>query len=185
MNSRYVSPVDSGICQPNTQPTWIYTSGVPSFGCPQHTASSASTTIMSLFLVHDTVSLDRTKRRSSFLTCRRRPDAAPIPPTLVNSPYLSSPNSVFRRKTSVPKWPSQEEDEWLRDMVPVDGSLASDVDTKSEGSNDLTPSPTSSDSSYGCSLFPPSPMLRPRSTSPDVAARRARCGSGSGQSPHS
>lgn len=144
-------------------------------------------TTMSLSLVvHDTVSQNRSTKRSSLLTCPRRPDATPIPPTLVNSPYLSSLNSAFRRKTPLPRWPSQQDDEWLRDMVPADRSLGSDVDTKSEVS-DSTPSPTSSDSSYGCSLFPPSPMLRPRSTSPDVAtpARRGLCGSGSGQSPHS
>ncbi|KAI9566500.1 hypothetical protein HD554DRAFT_1119801 [Boletus coccyginus] len=142
---------------------------------------------MSLSIViHDTVSLNRTKKRSSFLTCSRRRDTPPIPPTLVNSPYLSSPDSVFRRKTSVLKWPSQAKDEWLRDMVPIDRSSPSDADTKSEGSNDSTPSPTSSESSYGCSLFPPSPILRPRSTSPDVAtpAKRASCGSGSGPSLH-
>jgi hypothetical protein len=143
---------------------------------------------MSLFLVdHDAVSLNQARKRSSLLTRRSRRDATPIPPTLVNSPYLSSPNSVFRRKTSVLKWPSQEEDQWLRDMVPVNRSPAADADTKSEGSNDLTPSPTSSDSAYGFSLFPPSPMLRPRSTTPDIAtpAKHALCGSGSGQSPHS
>lgn len=143
---------------------------------------------MSLFLVdHGTVSLNQAKKRSSLFARRMRPDATPIPPTLLNSPYLSSPNSVFRRKTSVLKWPSQEEDEWLRDMVPANRSSASDSDAKSLGSNDLTPSPTTSDSSYGCSLFPPSPMLRPRSTTPDVAtpAKHALCGSGSGQSPHS
>ncbi|KAF8559507.1 hypothetical protein OG21DRAFT_1492832 [Imleria badia] len=135
-------------------------------------------------VVHDTVALNRSQKRSSILTCHRRPDATPIPPTLVNSPYLSSPNSVFRRKIPLPRWPSQQDDVWLGDMVPMDRS---DADTKSEGSNDSTPSPTSSDSYFGCSLFPPSPMLRPRSTTPDVAtpAGRALCGSGSGQSPHS
>ena len=152
----------------------------------QRSAPSTFTTMSLSIVIHDTVSLNRTKKRSSFFTCSRRPDATPIPPTLVNSPYLSSPNSVFRRKTSVLRWPSQANDEWLRDMVPMDRSSASDADTKSEASNDLTPSPTSSESSYGCSLFPPSPILRPRSTSPDVAtpAKRAPCGSGSGPSPH-
>ncbi|KAH0830504.1 hypothetical protein J3R83DRAFT_1955 [Lanmaoa asiatica] len=134
-------------------------------------------------VIHDTVSLNRTgKKRSSLLTCPRHPDAAPIPPTLVNSHYLSSPNSVFRRESSMLRWPSQEDDEWLRDMVPVDRSLVSDADTKSEGSNDSNPSPTSSHGSYSCLLLPPSPSLRPRSPSPDAPTptKRVLCGSGSG-----
>lgn len=142
---------------------------------------------MSLSLVvHDTVSLNRTKKRSSFLTCPRHPDTIPVPPSLVNSPYLSSPNSVFRRKSSVLRWPSQEENEWLRDMVPIDRSLVSDADTKSEVSSSSTPSPTSSDNPFGCLRIPPSPMLRPSSTGPDVSTptKRALCGSGSGQPSH-
>ena len=140
-------------------------------------------------VIHDTLSANRTKKRSSVLTCAGRLDATPIPPTLINSPYLSSLNSVFRRKIPIPKWPSQEDDQWLRDMVPVDRSPSSDIDSKSEGSHDLTPSPTSSDGPFGCSLlppsssyFPPSPMVRPCSTTPDVGtpAKRALCGSGSG-----
>ncbi|KAF8136286.1 hypothetical protein EV363DRAFT_1120973, partial [Boletus edulis] len=78
------------------------------------------------------------KKRSSLLTYRRRPDATPIPPTLVNSPYLASSNSIFQRKHSTLKWPSQEDDEWLRDMVPVGRPLGLDVDSKSEASNDTT-----------------------------------------------
>ncbi|KAN0077353.1 hypothetical protein V8E55_011208 [Tylopilus felleus] len=134
-------------------------------------------------VVHDSVS-HRTTKRSSLLS--RRPNATPIPPTLVNSHYLSSPNSVFRRKITVPKWPSYQEDEWLRDMVPADRSPGLDADAKSEGSHDPNPSPTASDSSFGSSLFPPSPLLRQRSITPDLAtpAKRALGGSGAGQSPH-
>ncbi|KAG6376083.1 ubiquitin-conjugating enzyme/RWD-like protein [Boletus reticuloceps] len=157
--------------------------------CPQQPALPTFATMSLSLVVHDTI----TKKRSSLLTYRRRPDATPIPPTLLNSPYLASPNSIFQRKNSVLKWPSQEDDEWLRDMVPMGRHLGLDVDSKSESSNDTTPSPTSSDSSFTSSLFPPSssllppsPLLRPRTTSLDVAtpAKRALCGSGSGPSPH-
>ncbi|KAG8217448.1 hypothetical protein J3R82DRAFT_5593 [Butyriboletus roseoflavus] len=131
--------------------------------------------------------IQASKKRSPLFNRPQHPDATPIPPTLVNSPHLASSHSVFRRESSVRIWPSQEDDEWLRDMVPLDRSSASDGDTKSEASNDSTPSPTSSDSSFGYFLLPPSPLLRPRSTGADAptSTKRALCGSGSGQSPHS
>lgn len=134
-------------------------------------------------VMQNSLSLDQpAKKRSPLLARPRHPDATPIPPTLVNSPHLSSPHSVFRRESSLRKWPSQEDDEWLRDMVPSDRSSASDGDSKSEASNDSTPSPTSSDSSFGSLLVPPSPMLRPRSPGADAPTftKRALCGSGSG-----
>ncbi|KAG9318412.1 hypothetical protein JVU11DRAFT_503 [Chiua virens] len=138
-------------------------------------------------VVHDTLSTlstdNRTKKRVSFLTCPKGSDAVPIPPSLVNSPYLSSPHSVFRRKPPMLRWPSQEDDEWLRDMVPINRPMASDADTRSEGSsNDTSPSPTSSDSSHG-SLFPPPSLLRPHPMSPDAATPAIRAGCGSGADP--
>ncbi|KAG1891518.1 hypothetical protein F4604DRAFT_419631 [Suillus subluteus] len=60
------------------------------------------------------------KTRSASLHLPRRCDPTPVPPSLTNSPHLSSPYSVFRRKPAILKTPSQEDDEWLRDMVPMD-----------------------------------------------------------------
>ncbi|KAG1877601.1 hypothetical protein DFJ58DRAFT_751938 [Suillus subalutaceus] len=60
------------------------------------------------------------KARSASLHLPRRCDPTPVPPSLTNSPHLSSPYSVFRRKPAILKTPSQEDDEWLRDMVPMD-----------------------------------------------------------------
>lgn len=59
------------------------------------------------------------KGRSVSLHLPKRCDPTPVPPSLTNSPHLSSPRSVFRQKPAMPKTPSQEDDEWLRDMVPM------------------------------------------------------------------
>ncbi|KAI6028331.1 hypothetical protein F5J12DRAFT_374184 [Pisolithus orientalis] len=107
----------------------------------------------------------RSRRSLSYsLGCARKlVDAAPTPPSLVNSHYLSSPNSIFCRKSSVRRWPSRQDDEWLRDMVPVDR----DSIIGSEESDSSMPSSCTSDSSHGHFLLPPpSPILRPRSSPP-------------------
>lgn len=100
---------------------------------------------------------------SHSLGCARKlVDSVPTPPSLVNSHYLSSPNSIFFRKSSIRRWPSRENDEWLRDMVPVDSDI-----TKSEETDSMPSSCTSADSSYSHLLLPsPSPILRPRSSPP-------------------
>ncbi|KAG2077805.1 hypothetical protein BDR04DRAFT_1087387 [Suillus decipiens] len=59
------------------------------------------------------------KGRSLSLHLPKRSDPTPVPPSLTNSPHLSSPHSIFRQKLAMPKTPSQEDDEWLRDMVPM------------------------------------------------------------------
>jgi hypothetical protein len=47
------------------------------------------------------------------------PMHVPIPPSLIQSPYLLSPESIFRRSASSPCLPSKEDEEWLRDTVPL------------------------------------------------------------------
>jgi hypothetical protein len=47
------------------------------------------------------------------------PANVPIPPSLLHSPYLHSPQSIFRRSAASFRYPSQEDDEWLRDTVPL------------------------------------------------------------------
>ncbi|KIJ69485.1 hypothetical protein HYDPIDRAFT_24322 [Hydnomerulius pinastri MD-312] len=122
----------------------------------------------------DSAQIRASKRRSLSQTHPHQRDVAPIPPTLVNSPHLSSPHSVFRRKSSVLKWPSRQDDDWLADMVPVDRRQRQTGYARSEGCNDKyelesSPSSTSSDSSYSDFITPPSPILRPHSSPPDVS----------------
>ncbi|KAJ7349493.1 hypothetical protein DFH08DRAFT_959636 [Mycena albidolilacea] len=54
---------------------------------------------------------------------------APIPPSLVHSPHLNSPQSIFRRATS-PRAPPHVDDEWLQDTVPQRGALKPPRETK-------------------------------------------------------
>ncbi|KAG1754251.1 hypothetical protein EDB19DRAFT_641414 [Suillus lakei] len=67
----------------------------------------------------DVRSRNTRKGRSASLHLPKRCDPTPVPPSLTNSPHLSSPYSVFRRKSAILTTPSQEDDEWLRDMVPM------------------------------------------------------------------
>ena len=57
--------------------------------------------------------------RSHSLRLPNKPVDIPVPPSLAESPYLTSPNSIFRRALSNPPVPSQEDEEWLRDTVPL------------------------------------------------------------------
>jgi hypothetical protein len=63
--------------------------------------------------------IGNTRRSTSF----PKPRAIPIPPSLIQSPYLNSPQSIFRRSSSAPRLPSEEDDEWLRDTVPLRGRV--------------------------------------------------------------
>ncbi|KAJ7940854.1 hypothetical protein B0H13DRAFT_34871 [Mycena leptocephala] len=53
---------------------------------------------------------------------------APIPPSLLQSPHLNSPQSIFRRAMS-PRVPSVD-DEWLQDTVPQNGAVKPQQQTK-------------------------------------------------------
>ncbi|KAL4067556.1 hypothetical protein J3A83DRAFT_4252697 [Scleroderma citrinum] len=99
----------------------------------------------------------------SLHSSRHGTGTAPIPPTLVNSLHLSSENSVFRKKSSVRRWPSRTEDEWLGDMVPLDSN-----NPRGEDSSDSAPSSCISATSNSHILVLPSPILRPRSSPPDM-----------------
>jgi hypothetical protein len=58
--------------------------------------------------------------RKSSLRIPNTPTDAPVPPSLLaKAPHLASPNTVLRRGAVDPKAPSREDEEWLRDMVPV------------------------------------------------------------------
>ncbi|KAL1728644.1 hypothetical protein EV714DRAFT_214682 [Schizophyllum commune] len=43
------------------------------------------------------------------------PDPAPIPPSLLGSPLLQNPDSIFRRGLTTPLRPSEEDERWLQD----------------------------------------------------------------------
>lgn len=43
----------------------------------------------------------------------------PIPPTLLLSPHLNSPQSIFQRTVSAPRHPNAEDEQWLQDTVPL------------------------------------------------------------------
>lgn len=67
-----------------------------------------------------TISLVSCSSRARSLLITRRPMEPPIPPTLLaKASYLTSPHSIFRRALSTPHLPSQEDEEWLRDTVPL------------------------------------------------------------------
>lgn len=57
-------------------------------------------------------------RRKS-LCLPSQPPPTPIPPSLLKSPYLNSPRSIFQRKLSTPRLPSEEDEHWLQDTVPM------------------------------------------------------------------
>jgi len=57
-----------------------------------------------------------TKRRSVVLRSPK-PTQIPIPPSLLQSPYLS-PDSIFQRELPSSS-PSEEDEQWLQDTVPI------------------------------------------------------------------
>lgn len=118
------------------------------------------------------------KGRSASLHLPKQCDPTPVPPSLTNSPHLSSPYSVFRRKPAFLKTPSQEDDEWLRDMVPMsreqgafdeNSSSASPPSTSIqkqwEASQELSPS-SSGSSFQGRATLSPRPNMHRSWSSP-------------------
>jgi hypothetical protein len=117
------------------------------------------------------------KGRSASLHLPKRCDPTPVPPSLTNSPHLSSPYSMFRRKPAMLKTPSQEDDEWLRDMVPIDGeqgtlhenlSSASSLATQKqwEASQQESPASSSGSSLEGRAALYPRPNMHRSWSSP-------------------
>ncbi|KAG1800830.1 uncharacterized protein HD556DRAFT_1200781, partial [Suillus plorans] len=79
------------------------------------------------------------KGRSVSLHLPKQCDPTPVPPSLTNSPHLSSPYSVFRRQPAFLKTPSQEDDEWLRDMVPMNSEQGAFEENLLSASQPVTP----------------------------------------------
>lgn len=61
-------------------------------------------------------------RRTSSLKLTTRPTTVPIPPSLLASPYLTSPESIFQREIATPYLPSEADERWLQDTVPLDAA---------------------------------------------------------------
>ncbi|KAJ3855585.1 hypothetical protein EV368DRAFT_34341 [Lentinula lateritia] len=72
----------------------------------------------------------------------------PIPPSLLQSPYLHSPMSPFQKATSAPCTPSREDEQWLRDTIPLSthsAPLGWSASTKENAQRQTCSSPECSD----------------------------------------
>lgn len=102
-----------------------------------------------------------------------QPPPIPIPPSLRESPYLNA--TLFKYDLSLPRSPSDEDERWLQDTVPLaqGGTITkgTSVDLNRRGSivrrsrqpgRHTTPSPTTnSRSSEGAVTLPPPPSPSP------------------------
>jgi len=70
-------------------------------------------------------STQRLVRRRS-LRLPSRPVDIPIPPSLLQSPYLNSPESIFQRNLPSPRQPSEEDEQWLQDTIPLSPNVRND-----------------------------------------------------------
>jgi len=63
-------------------------------------------------------STQRPLRRKS-LRLADQPINIPIPPSLLESPYFNSPESIFQRAVTSLRHPSKEDEQWLQDTIPL------------------------------------------------------------------
>ncbi|KAJ3935439.1 MAG: hypothetical protein NXY57DRAFT_493737 [Lentinula lateritia] len=63
-------------------------------------------------------------RAASLRLCNAKTIDVPIPPSLLQSPYLNSPMSPFQKASSAPCTPSREDEQWLRDTIPLSNHSA-------------------------------------------------------------
>jgi hypothetical protein len=111
-----------------------------------------------------------TRRHS--LRIPAQPPPTPIPPSLRESPYLNA--TLFNHDLSLPRLPSDEDERWLQDTVPLTqggttNAKGSGVDRKGSivrrswpvdpRSRDTTPSPTTDGSDRA--VIPPPPLSPP------------------------
>jgi len=64
-------------------------------------------------------------RRNS-LRLPPQPPHIPVPPSLKQSPYLNAP--IFQREISSPRLPSEEDERWLQDTIPVSSDNVASLD---------------------------------------------------------
>jgi len=86
---------------------------------PQPTLSNESpaTSASPNHLLRSSSKQRQVRRQSLRLT--NQPIDMPIPPSLLQSPYLNSPKSIFKRAVTSPRHPSKEDEQWLQDTVPL------------------------------------------------------------------
>ena len=111
------------------------------------------------------LSTHRPARRRS-LRLPSQPINIPVPPSLLQSPYLNSPASIFQRAVSSPQHPSKEDEQWLQDTVPLSPSVRHDDKGRSSEMTHLT-EPSSSEQLRGRSMVQRS-IAHPPSLSPPL-----------------
>lgn len=74
-------------------------------------------------------------RRNS-LRLPPQPPHIPVPPSLKQSPYLNAP--LFKREIPSPRLPSEEDERWLQDTIPV-SSTTSKATSRQPSSEPLSP----------------------------------------------
>ncbi|KAE9406456.1 hypothetical protein BT96DRAFT_253661 [Gymnopus androsaceus JB14] len=116
-------------------------------------------------------------RATSMRLCNRRDVNIPIPPSLLQSPHLNSPWSPFQRTDSVPSTPSEEDEQWLGDTVPLSASSSRVVRSESTKENSRSPrsprSPRSNVVEGGAIMASKSIMMRPEAPpSPPLVRKR-------------
>ncbi|KAJ3883807.1 hypothetical protein F5051DRAFT_390948 [Lentinula edodes] len=87
-------------------------------------------------------------RAASLRLCNAKTIDVPIPPSLLQSPYLNSPMSPFQKANSAPCTPSREDEQWLRDTVPLSNHsapLGQSASTKEDVQRRTCSSPKCSD----------------------------------------
>lgn len=97
-------------------------------------------------------------RRSS-LRIPAQPPPIPIPPSLHESPYLNA--SLFKYDLSLPRSPSDEDERWLQDTVPLTQGAKGTVDRRGSimrRGRDTTPSPITDKSGV---VIPSTPLSPP------------------------
>ncbi|KAF8201505.1 hypothetical protein BJ912DRAFT_503710 [Pholiota molesta] len=96
-------------------------------GCADGNRMDVSAVRMYIEVARQRLSLDATMttRRHS-LVLPPQPKQAPIPPSLVQSPYLNAP--LFTNDLNPPRLPTDAAERWLQDTVPIsaDSAMAQD-----------------------------------------------------------
>lgn len=78
-------------------------------------------------IIMSTLSVPTTKsmNRRNSLRLPPQPPPAPVPPSLIKSPYLNAP--VFSSNLTSPRLPSEQDERWLQDTVPISASKSTDA----------------------------------------------------------
>jgi len=85
-------------------------------------------------------------RRNS-LRLPPQPPHIPVPPSLKQSPYLNAP--LFKRNIPSPRLPSEEDERWLQDTVPVSSEHTPKLTRRQPSPQPVSPTTDST---------PPSPL---------------------------